>query len=132
MNSHYDDTMVWTWDTFRKRRMTKGYWFTIYGKLLKCWMADTTDFEMLCNRRDSYAEIEDKLQDTIRFSILGKRMFGSLSTYVAGARLGRAVGELFCKWTTAVEVSQADVDAGIEKVFSEARRRKLLYIHIYI
>ena len=120
LSHHYDDTMCWTWDCMRKKRISKSHWYLVYGKLLKIWMTAQADFKLLCDRKENFGEVEHKLQEAIAFSKLGKKMFGSLQSYVAGAKVGKLVGELFCQWTTAGRVSKQQVEDGIQKITDEA------------
>ena len=102
----------------RKKKLSKSAWYAIYADLMLCWYPDTACFSMLCDKKSDFAAVEAELHAEIHFSGLGRKMFGSLSSYIAGAKLGVLVGELFCKWEASpeVEITLDAVAAGIQTI----------------
>ena len=116
-----DDSLVWTWECMRKKKLSKAHWCTIYKKLLPLIRVELGDFEMLCGRKSNWTEVEAIVRQCCSGSLLGKRLFGSLQQYVTGAKVGTVMQVKIAEWLNAGQkVTRQMYEAAVVEMTTKA------------
>ena len=116
-----DETLMWTWDGFRRKRLSRQHWYDTYGHLLPMIRVERDDFKVLCGRAGQWTEVEDVVRRAVAGSLLGRKLFSGLTQFVTGAKVGNVVLAQVAEWQNAAALVTRQVfDAAAVKLAEQA------------
>ena len=120
LHPHFRDSLIWGWETLKKKRLGRQNFWENYGELLQVITTNSAEWEMLCSREKDWSGVTEAL-DLCTACTLGQKLFGSLSKFVTGARVARAVKQATDAWAAAKEtVTSMAFRVKVQQVAEEA------------